>query len=148
MEARNLKIDIKLKPNAQIPTKGTIGSAGYDLHAYLPDGDAIVLERGQRKLIPTGIMITIQPGFYGRIAPRSGLAFRNGIDVLGGVCDADFRNEIGVILLNSGQENFVIRPGDRIAQIIFESCFDATMNVVSELQATTRVGGFGSTGIS
>ena len=141
-----LQINVKkLSENATIPTQGTTFAAGYDLYAA---EDAVVV-CGTRKLIKTNISMEITPGYYGRIAPRSGLAYKNGIDVLAGVIDSDYRGDIGVILYNTDKNiDFEIKKGDRIAQIIFEACYTATLNNVENLDNTLRqAGGFGSTGV-
>lgn len=140
-----LQINVKkLSENAIIPTQGTSFAAGYDLYAA---EDAVVV-CGTRKLIKTNISMEITPGYYGRIAPRSGLAYKNGIDVLAGVIDSDYRGDIGVILYNTDANiDFNVKKGDRIAQIIFEACYIATLNNVENLDNTLRqAGGFGSTG--
>jgi len=140
-----LQINVnKLSENATIPTQGTSFAAGYDLYAA---EDAVVV-CGTRKLIKTNISMEITPGYYGRIAPRSGLAYKNGIDVLAGVIDSDYRGDIGVILYNTDANiDFNVKKGDRIAQIIFEACYIATLNNVENLDNTLRqAGGFGSTG--
>ena len=141
-----LQINVKkLSENATIPTQGTSFAAGYDLYAA---EDAVVV-CGTRKLIKTNISMEITPGYYGRIAPRSGLAYKNGIDVLAGVIDSDYRGDIGVILYNTDKNiDFTVKKGDRIAQIIFEACYIATLNNVENLDNTLRqAGGFGSTGV-
>jgi dUTP pyrophosphatase len=141
-----LQINVKkLSENATIPTQGTTFAAGYDLYAA---EDAVVV-CGTRKLIKTNISMEISPGYYGRIAPRSGLAYKNGIDVLAGVIDSDYRGDIGVILYNTDKNiDFTVKKGDRIAQIIFEACYIATLNNVENLDNTLRqAGGFGSTGV-
>jgi dUTP pyrophosphatase len=141
-----LQINVKkLSDNATIPTKGTNLAAGYDLYAV---EDAVVV-CGTRKLIKTNISMEITPGYYGRIAPRSGLAYKSGIDVLAGVIDSDYRGDIGVIIYNTDNNiDFTIKKGDRIAQIIFEACYTATLNNVENLDNTLRQsGGFGSTGV-
>ena len=141
-----LQINVKkLSENAIIPTQGTKFAAGYDLYAT---EDAVVAY-GTRKLIKTNISMEITPGYYGRIAPRSGLAYKSGIDVLAGVIDSDYRGDIGVILYNTDNNiDFEIKKGDRIAQIIFEACYTATLNTVENLDNTLRqAGGFGSTGV-
>lgn len=141
-----LNIEIKkLSENAIIPTQGTIYAAGYDLFAA---EDAIIV-CGSRKLIKTNISMAIPSGYYGRIAPRSGLAYKNGIDVLAGVIDSDYRGDIGVILYNTDKNiDFSVKKGDRIAQIIFETCYPATFSEKSVLTDTARqAGGFGSTGV-
>ena len=141
-----LQINVKkLSENAIIPTQGTNFAAGYDLYAA---EDAVVV-CGTRKLIKTNISMEITPGYYGRIAPRSGLAYKNGIDVLAGVIDSDYRGDIGVILYNTDKNiDFTVKKGDRIAQIIFEACYTATLNTVENLDNTLRQGGgYGSTGV-
>ena len=141
-----LQINVKkLSENATIPTQGTKFAAGYDLYAA---EDAVVV-CGTRKLIKTNISMEINPGYYGRIAPRSGLAYKNGIDILAGVIDSDYRGDIGVILYNTDKNiDFTIKKGDRIAQIIFEACYTVTLNNVENLDNTLRqAGGFGSTGV-
>ena len=140
-----LQINIKkLSENATIPTKGTEFAAGYDLYA----AEDTIVASGTRKLIKTNISMEITPGYYGRIAPRSGLAYKSGIDVLAGVIDSDYRGDIGVILYNSDKNiDFIVKKGDRIAQIIFEACYSATLNEAENLDNTLRQsGGFGSTG--
>jgi dUTP pyrophosphatase len=141
-----LEINVKkLTENATIPTQGTKFAAGYDLYA----AEDVVVVCGTRKLIKTNISMEITPGYYGRIAPRSGLAYKSGIDVLAGVIDSDYRGDIGVILYNTDKNiDFEIKKGDRIAQIIFEACYSATLNTVENLDNTLRqAGGFGSTGV-
>lgn len=141
-----LEINVKkLSENATIPTQGTKFAAGYDLYAA---EDSIIV-CGARKLVKTNISMEITPGYYGRIAPRSGLAYKNGIDVLAGVIDSDYRGDIGVILYNTDKNiDFEIKKGDRIAQIIFEACYFATLNTVENLDNTLRQsGGYGSTGV-
>ena len=140
-----LQINVKkLSENATIPTQGTSFAAGYDLYA----AEDAVVACGTRKLIKTNISMEITPGYYGRIAPRSGLAYKNGIDVLAGVIDSDYRGDIGVILYNTDKNiDFSVKKGDRIAQIIFEACYTITLNNVDNLDNTLRqAGGFGSTG--
>ena len=106
--------------NAKIPTRGTSESAGYDLYSL---NDYYVYPQ-ERTNIRTGITLEIPKGYYGRIAPRSGLALKNGIDVMAGVIDCDYRGEIGVILYNTDNNiPFHIKIGDRIAQIIFEKYY-------------------------
>jgi dUTP pyrophosphatase len=141
-----LQINVKkLSDNAIIPAKGSAFAAGYDLYA----AEDAVVNCGTRKLIKTNISMEITPGYYGRIAPRSGLAYKNGIDVLAGVIDSDYRGDIGVILYNSDKNiDFIVKKGDRIAQIIFEACYSATLNEAENLDNTLRQsGGFGSTGV-
>jgi len=146
MHRQLLEINVKkLSENATIPTQGTKFAAGYDL--YAAEDEVVVC--GTRKLIKTNISMEITPGYYGRIAPRSGLAYKSGIDVLAGVIDSDYRGDIGVILYNTDKNiDFEIKKGDRIAQIIFEACYSATLNTVENLDNTLRQGGgYGSTGV-
>ena len=141
-----LQINIKkLSDNATIPTQGTNFAAGYDLYAA---EDATIV-CGTRKLVKTNISMAITTGYYGRIAPRSGLAYKNGIDVLAGVIDCDYRGDIGVILYNTDDSiDFSVKKGDRIAQIIFESCYVVNFNETKDLCNTSRENnGFGSTGL-
>ena len=141
-----LQINIKkLSDNAIIPTQGTRFAAGYDLYAA---EDATIV-CGTRKLVKTNISTAITPGYYGRIAPRSGLAYKNGIDVLAGVIDCDYRGDIGVILYNTDKDiDFIVKKGDRIAQIIFEACYSVNFNETNTLDNTVREdGGFGWTGV-
>ena len=141
-------MDIKIKllsGLAKIPTQGTNFSAGYDLHS----AEETVVPRLGRKLIKTNVSMAIPMNHYGRIAPRSGLAFKNGIDVLAGVIDSDYRGDIGVILYNTDDSlDFSVKKGDRIAQIIFESCYTVNFNERKDLCNTSRENsGFGSTGV-
>jgi dUTP pyrophosphatase len=142
----NFNIQVKkLSENAKIPTQGSKFAAGYDLYAA---ENAVVYPK-TRFLVKTNIVISIPEGFYGRIAPRSGLAYKNGIDILAGVIDSDYRGDVGVILYNSDAcAEFEVKKGDRIAQIIFERCMKASFEEVKDLESSVRsVGGFGSTGI-
>lgn len=134
-----------LHSSAAFPKKGSDNAAGYDLFSV----EAGVIKPNERRLIKTGISLEIPSGYYGRIAPRSGLAFKNGIDVMAGVIDSDYRGEIGVILYNSDKIcDFIFGVGDKIAQIIFEKHYDFEMGLFSDLKETKRGdGGFGSTGI-
>jgi dUTP pyrophosphatase len=139
-----MKIQIsKLTEKAKIPTQGSIYAAGYDLYA----AEEGIINSFSRKLIKTNIAVSIPQGYYGRIAPRSGLAYKNGIDVLAGVIDADYRGDIGVILFNSDKKDFIVKEGDRIAQLIIEKCHSVEWGEVAKLEDSVRSdGGFGSTG--
>ena len=133
----------KLVTHAVAPMRATEGSAGYDLSSAV---DAVIPPNG-RLAVSTGISIGLPEGTYGRVAPRSGLAFKYGIDVFAGVIDADYRGEVKVILYNSGDQHFFIKAGDRIAQLILEVIKIPDVAVVLEIDDTTRgSGGFGSTG--
>jgi dUTP pyrophosphatase len=128
---------------AQKPEKGTVKSAGYDLFAT----EKLEIPPLHRASVNTGLILEIPEGYYGRIAPRSGLALKNGIDVLAGVVDSDYRGEIKVILFNTDLKNFFqVEPGQKIAQIIFEKFFDCEFQYEEALTTTHRgSGGFGST---
>jgi dUTP pyrophosphatase len=142
----SLNVEIKkLSENAKVPTRGTIFAAGYDLYA----AENFIIKPLSRQLVKTNISIGVPEGFYGRIAPRSGLAYKNGIDVLAGVIDSDYRGDIGVILFNTDvNKDFEVKAGDRIAQLIIEKCFNASWLEVENLNDTQRSsGGFGSTGV-
>lgn len=131
-----------------LPQYMTEGSSGMDLYASL--NQEVTLEPGERKLIPTGISVAIPEGFEGQIRPRSGLAIQKGIGIVNGpgTIDADYRGEIGVLLINFGKEPFSIRNGDRIAQMIISRIYRVTVEEVDDLPPTQRQGGgFGHTGI-
>jgi dUTP pyrophosphatase len=130
--------------NAQLPTKGSFHSAGYDLYSSC---NSLIYPQ-QRMLVQTGISVEIPEGYYGRIAPRSGLALKYGIDVMAGVIDSDYRGEIGVILYNTDKEiPFHIKIGDRICQLIIERYYNFGIQQVENLEdSQRRDGGFGSTG--
>lgn len=131
-------------PEARLPTRGSEYAAGYDLYA----SEAISLPKGGRGVVKTGLKISIPFGCYGRVAPRSGLAVKKGIDVGAGVIDADYRGEVGVVLFNFGDDVFEISIGDRIAQLILEKIHNAPVVEVKTLDDTQRgEGGFGSTGV-
>jgi dUTP pyrophosphatase len=146
-----MKIYIKrLKKDTPIslPQYMTEGSSGMDLYASL--NQEVTLEPGERKLIPTGISVAIPEGFEGQIRPRSGLAIQKGIGIVNGpgTIDADYRGEIGVLLINFGKEPFSLRNGDRIAQMIISRIYRVTLEEVDDLPPTQRQGGgFGHTGI-
>jgi len=134
---------IKLSDKAQIPSQATPSDAGYDLFAT----ESYVLKPGERKLFKTNISTAIPHGYYGRIAPRSGLAYKHGIDSLAGVIDSGYRGDIWVILINFGTEDFAVNEGDKIAQFIIERCHYVERKEVETLDETIRSEwGFGSTG--
>jgi deoxyuridine 5'-triphosphate nucleotidohydrolase len=136
----------RLSPHATLPRRGSDLSAGLDLSSAAN----LTIAAGDRALVPTDLAVACPPGTYGRVAPRSGLALKKGIDVGAGVIDADYRGPLGVILFNWGREDFEIRQGDRVAQLILESIvLPDVVEVQGELDATERgVGGFGSTGVA
>lgn len=130
---------------AKAPTKGSGDAAGYDLYST----EEYELKPMERRLFNIRIKMSIPKGYYGRIAPKSGLAFKNGIDVLAGVIDSDYRGEVGVLLVNLSTESFKISPGYKIAQMIFEQCHDTEFSLSNSLEETQRnEGGFGSTGLT
>ena len=153
----------KLVPHAMLPTHGSDSAAGVDVYASLDKlGDEIVIYPGQRQKISTGIAVAyveetiygdqvdvtpIMEGYYFRVAPRSGLAWNNGIAVMAGVVDLDYRGDVTVILLNTGDIPVIIRQGDRVAQLIIEKIETPLITETRELPSSARgEGGFGSTG--
>jgi dUTP pyrophosphatase len=133
----------KVKENAIIPEYSHEGDAGFDLHSCVD----CCLEQGQRMLISTGISMAIPRGYVGLIWPRSGLSYKKGVDVLAGVIDMGFRGEIGVVLLNTGYDDLVIKSGDRIAQMLIQPVETTDICEVEDLDETSRSDGcFGSTG--
>lgn len=135
----------KLSENATAPVRGSEGAAGYDLAAA---ENKIVPARG-KNLVKTNLAIAIAKDTYARIAPRSGLAWKKSIDVGAGVIDADYRGDVGVILFNHDDEDFEVKKGDRIAQLIIEYIATPVPQEVDDLDDTSRGdGGFGSTGVS
>lgn len=140
-------VKIVNKSNNPLPGYSTELSAGMDLRAFL--SEEIVLKPFQRILVPTGLFIELPVGFEAQIRPRSGLALKHGISVLNtpGTIDADYRGEIGVILINLSQEDFVIKNGERICQMIISKHEKVDWNNVEILEETARgAGGFGHTG--
>lgn len=132
-----------------LPQYETPGSAGMDLRAAIPLGPPVVLNPGERGLVPTGLAMALPDGFEAQIRPRSGLAFKYGITCLNspGTIDADYRGEVKVLLINHGEKAFSIQRGERIAQMVIAPVIQASWNVVHVLPATARdIGGFGSTG--
>ena len=135
----------KLSEHATIPVRGSDGAAGYDLSAAY---DCVVKAKS-KELVKTDLSIAIPKNTYARIAPRSGLAYKKFIDVLAGVVDYDYRGNVGVILANFGDEDFEVKKGDRVAQMILERITTPECVEVEDLEATERgAGGFGSTGVS
>lgn len=143
-----MKIKIVNKSPHQLPGYETIASAGMDLRAHLDE--PVILKPLERKIIKTGIFIALPVGYEAQVRPRSGLAAKKGISVLNtpGTVDADYRGEIGVILVNLSQEDFEINNGDRIAQMVIAKHERAEWENVEKLDDTERgAGGFGSTGV-
>lgn len=132
-----------------LPAYETALSAGMDLRAAVPEAEPLTLASGARALVPTGLTMALPAGFEAQIRPRSGLALKHGVTCLNtpGTIDADYRGEVKVLLINLGQEPFVIKRGERIAQMVIAPVTQAGWDVVTELSETKRgAGGFGSTG--
>ena len=139
---------LRLRDDAIVPQYMTDHAAGLDLCAAL-DG-SILLEPGSRMLVPTGLAMAIPVGYEGQVRPRSGLALKKGVTLVNspGTIDADYRGEIGVIMINHGECPFSINPGDRIAQMLISPVTHAELQVVDTLEETARgAGGFGHTGV-
>ena len=142
-----INIKVVNKGNQPLPKYATAQSAGMDLRANIDS--PILLKSLDRKLIPTGLHIALPEGYEAQIRPRSGLALKKGITCLNtpGTIDADYRGDIGVILINLSHEDFVVQPGERIAQMIIGKFEQAEWEVVESLDKTERgEGGFGHTG--
>ncbi|PZR92040.1 MAG: dUTP diphosphatase [Stutzerimonas stutzeri] len=150
-----------LNTGAIAPLYGSAEAAGGDLHANHMSESAeiaalvgtenepvIVLKPGERRLFKTGVAVELPPGTYAKIEPRSGLALKNGIIVMGGVVDSDYRGDVGVILLNAGTEDFPIKHGDRIAQLVVQPYIAGVYQSTNRLEGSERgLSGFGSTGV-
>ena len=136
------------KSNNKLPEYATSMSAGFDLRANLEE--PVILKAGDRILIGTGLFIALEPGYEAQVRPRSGLALKKGITVLNapGTVDAGYRGEIGVILYNASKEDFVIEPGERIAQMVIAKYEQISWEQVEILDETERgAGGYGHTGV-
>lgn len=136
------------KSNNKLPEYATSMSAGFDLRANLEE--PVTLKAGDRMLIGTGLFIALEPGYEAQVRPRSGLALKKGITVLNapGTIDADYRGEVGVILYNASKEDFVIEPGERIAQMVIAKYEQISWEQVEVLDETERGdGGYGHTGV-
>jgi dUTP pyrophosphatase len=132
----------QLDAKAVLPARGSALSAGLDLCSI----EDVELQPKQRAVVPTGLAVAIPPGFYGRVAPRSGLAAKNGLDVLAGVIDSDYRGEIRCVLYNTGDEVIELPAGSKICQLIVEQIITPGAAWVNDLDSTARgAGGFGST---
>jgi len=148
----NPTVPITRLPHAEglpLPAYETALAAGMDLRAAVPEDEPLTLRPGSRFPVPTGLAIALPPGFEGQVRPRSGLAFKHGVTCLNspGTVDADYRGEVKVILVNHGEEDFVIRRGERIAQLVIAPVVQAVWAEVASLDETVRgAGGFGSTG--
>lgn len=142
-----MKIEIVNKSNNPLPEYATIQSAGTDLRAYI--NKPVTLNPGERKLIKTGLYIALPQGYEAQIRPRSGLAYKHGITVLNapGTIDADYRGEIGVLLINLSSKPYTIETGDRICQMVIAPYLQVNFETKTKLNPSERgTGGFGSTG--
>lgn len=145
-----LHVPLKRLPHGAdlpLPAYATVDAAGLDLLAAV--AEPVTLKPGERKLIPTGLSIAVPPGFEAQVRPRSGLALKHGVTVLNapGTVDADYRGEVGVVLINHGDQPFVINRGERIAQMVIAAYSRIAWIEAAELPQTQRgAGGFGSTG--
>ena len=146
-----IKVSLRVLPGASdlpLPARATANASGFDLRARLDD--PLVVPAGGRALVPTGVAIAVPFGFEAQIRPRSGLALRSGVTLLNspGTIDADYRGEVGVIVVNHGAAPVTIVRGDRIAQMVIHALPDVELEPVVELPETSRgAGGFGHTGI-
>jgi dUTP pyrophosphatase len=147
-----LKIDVLQLPHGEglaLPAYQSDFAAGLDLLAAVPEDSPVTLSPGQRALVPTGLSVALPAGYEAQVRPRSGLASKHGITVLNapGTIDADYRGEIGVLLINHGDAAFAVRRGERIAQMVIASVVRAELLPATALSGTPRGGGgFGSTG--
>lgn len=143
-----VKIKVINKSHHSLPSYGTFEAAGMDVRAYLPEGP-VVLKPLQRALIPTGLYMQLPEGYECQIRPRSGLSLNYGITIANspGTVDADYRGEIGIILLNLGENDFTVNDGDRICQMVIKQYSHVTWEPTDHLDRTKREdGGFGHTG--
>jgi len=146
-----LKVQIKKLPHGQgVPTPKYMSdhAAGMDLYAAVSEN--MVIKPGEWKLVPTGLAMAIPEGYEAQVRPRSGLALKQGVSVLNtpGTVDADYRGEVGVILMNHSKQDLIVKRGDRIAQMIINKIEHAAIEEVNELPSTDRgAGGFGHTGV-
>ena len=147
-----VKIDIRQLSHGEglaLPAYQSAHAAGLDLLAAVPEDAPMILAPGKYALVPTGLTIALPPGYEAQVRPRSGLAAKHGVTVLNapGTVDADYRGEIGVLLINHGEAPFPIRRGERIAQLVIATVVRAELVPAASLAATDRgSGGFGSTG--
>lgn len=138
----------RIHADTKVPAKAHASDAAYDLFAYLENGASVTLKPGERMAIPTGFKMAMHPQTFGLILPRSGLALKNGLDVLAGVIDSGYRDEVKVILINHGQEPIEIHHGMKMAQMAHLPLIVDGVTVVENLANSDRgLGGFGSTGL-
>ena len=152
MSASTVTLALRRLPHAEglpLPAYETEGAAGMDLRAAVPEDGPVTLAPGERRMIPTGLTMAIPEGYEVQVRPRSGLAARHGLTCLNapGTVDSDYRGEVQVILINLGQESFVVQRGERIAQMVVAPVSRGVFQAVDTLPETVRgEGGFGSTG--
>ena len=152
MSVNQVRIGLKWLPHGEglaPPAAATALAAGADLCAALGEGEHVILAPGKRAMVPCGFAMALPPGYEAQVRPRSGLAARHGVTVLNspGTIDADYRGEVKVILINLGEDDFVITRGERIAQMVVAPVTLPAFEMVEELDETTRgSAGFGSTG--
>ncbi len=152
MDTHTISVQVTTLPHFEglaLPAYETALSAGMDVRAAVPEDAPVTLQPGERHLTPTGLAIALPAGYEAQMRPRSGLALKHGVTCLNspGTIDADYRGELKVILINHGQEPFVIKRGERIAQIVIAPVTQAVWARVDALSETARgTGGFGSTG--
>ena len=133
----------KLSENATLPTRASEGAAGYDLFS----SENVTIHAGMRRIVKTDLSVAIPKNHYGRIAPRSGLSWKKSIDIGAGVIDFDYRGAVGMLLVNNGTDDFEVKQGDRVAQLLLERVSVPEVVEVDDLDATERgQKGFGSTG--
>lgn len=145
---RNLEISVQAESEQCLPVYSSKDAAGADVRAFIPS--EVLISPGTSKLIPTGLRFAIPPGYEIQVRPRSGLALKNQVTVLNtpGTIDADYRGEVGVILINHGKQDFTVLPGMRIAQIVIAPVVQGVFIPKETLSETTRgEGGFGHTGV-
>jgi dUTP pyrophosphatase len=150
----NLTISIVRLPHAEglpLPAYESVQAAGMDLRAAVPEDAPLALAPGERAAIPTGLAFALPPGYEAQVRPRSGLALKCGLSMVNspGTIDADYRGEVKVILINHGQEPFIVKRGERVAQLVIAPVVQAIWSEVTSLDDTERgAGGFGHTGRS
>lgn len=143
---QDIIVKVKTVDNLLIPEYATVGAAGTDLKS----AENGVIKPGELKLVKTGLFLEIPDGYEGQVRPRSGLALKFGVTVLNspGTIDSDYRGEVGVILINHGNKDFIYKKGDRIAQLVFSKVIKAKFEGHEEINSTKRgTGGFGHTGV-
>ena len=143
----NVIVKLVLENGVELPKYMTEGAAGMDVKANITE--PVTLKTLERKLIPTGIKMEIPSGYEVRVRPRSGLALKHGITLVNtpGTIDSDYRGEVGVILINLSNEEFIVNPGERIGQLVLQKVYKMEFEKVDELSTTVRAeGGFGHTG--